>query len=411
MSKPFGAGASAFALTLSLLASAASAATTYHLTDLGLGVATGLNDLGQVVGYTLPTASIDFPAIPNGRGFVLDTVGGGGTQYLAPLAGFDTATPTSINNAGQIVGALTRGNAQSGFTQSAFLYSPGSGNGAGSMKALGTLGGAKLYSLEIGDGGHVVGLSDDANGLRHVMFKQPGSDALQDVTPVKGAPDYVLNTVGHPKVNASGQLAVTYVYMSGMSYVSGPNGSALKSLQGRSFGGPPALVDINDQGLMASSDCLYRFGCQAAFVDANGELTSVADPFKRIADSQTSQSGSAGASEINNARQLAGSFSSIKQPYVPFLSQADGKDVTAVEDLVFDDPEVLAQLKIATRNTYQGTAFSSIAGLNNLGQLLLNGGNGNIYLLSPVPEPATVLSMLTGLAAIGGLAMHRRRKA
>jgi probable HAF family extracellular repeat protein len=85
-----------------VLSSPAQTAPIYHLTDLGtlggtVSVPTGINDVGQIVGYSL-TAGGEY------RATLFDSSGGGANRHLGTLGG-NTSVASAINNAGQIVGS------------------------------------------------------------------------------------------------------------------------------------------------------------------------------------------------------------------------------------------------------------------------------------------------------------------
>ena len=113
---------------------ASGAAPQYTVTTLGPGVANSVNASGQAVGY-------------NGLQAVLYS--GGTVQSLGTLPGGSRSDATGINDSGQIVGWSNT----SGGAYLAFLYS------GTSMQELGTLGGPDSYGLGINDSGQVVGYS------------------------------------------------------------------------------------------------------------------------------------------------------------------------------------------------------------------------------------------------------------
>ena len=139
--------------------SAQTALTTSYLIDTNTWEATeiafpdrhtharGVNDLGQVIGYTI-TAGRDQHAFitgPNGVGITdIGTLGG------------ENSVAEGINGAGRVVGwAETAGR-----SAHAFITGP---NGAG-MTDLGTLGGFSSSAQAINTNGQIAGYSDTASG-------------------------------------------------------------------------------------------------------------------------------------------------------------------------------------------------------------------------------------------------------
>ncbi len=131
----------------------------------GWGEATGINDRGQVVGWS--TLQGD-EAIP-GYAFLYD---GGALQNLGALGG-NFSVATGINNRGQLTGraALADG------ANHVFLYS------GGTMQDIGTLGGRHASGSAVNDRGHVAGLSYLAGDVqefhaflyRHGVLKDLGT--------------------------------------------------------------------------------------------------------------------------------------------------------------------------------------------------------------------------------------------
>lgn len=162
------------------------------ITDLGtLGgresLATAINDSGQVVGWsdTASGSSHAFITGPNGIGMTdLGTLGGS----------FSKAT--GINDSGQVVGDNFFG-----ADRHAFITGP---NGKG-MTELGTLGGETSEAHGINDSGEVVGQSTTATGEIHsFVFSHGGITDLSLLAPVVAAGWTNLNALS---INNDGQIA------------------------------------------------------------------------------------------------------------------------------------------------------------------------------------------------------------
>ena len=156
-------------LSLCVVVSAAAvSAQTYHVTDLGtLGGdtshATRISTGGMVVGNSSPSDPIDLHA------FVYD----GTLHDLGTLGGIQSLS-SGINTNGKIVGwAQTDGNA----ALRAFLYD-------GTMHDLGTLGGQNSEAADINSSGKIVGFADLADGFSHA-FSYDG--AMHDLGTLGGS--------------------------------------------------------------------------------------------------------------------------------------------------------------------------------------------------------------------------------
>lgn len=129
---------------------------------LSVDTAPLINDLGQIAGQQT-----------NGRAVILDLATDqvkvfGESQDLS-------ATPSALNAAGQMVGYFALG---SGTDSHAFIS-----NSDGSLKDLGTLGGASSAALAINKHGLVVGWSDTTNGGRHAFMTSSDGQSLIDISP------------------------------------------------------------------------------------------------------------------------------------------------------------------------------------------------------------------------------------
>jgi probable HAF family extracellular repeat protein len=101
----------------------------------------------------------------------------GGVQYtvtdLGKLSGYTyRSVPTGINNSGQVVGYSMDG----AFTSHAFLWQAGSG-----MQDLGTLGGASGSALAINNSGQVVGATTDSSNSQNLPFLWQSGKGMQKI--------------------------------------------------------------------------------------------------------------------------------------------------------------------------------------------------------------------------------------
>ena len=169
----------------SFTSSAAWAATTYTVTDLGtLGgtwsQANGINASGQVVGQAAGTP---------GDGYHAFLYSGSTMTDLGTLGGTDSYA-TGINASGQVVGyAYTPGNV----SRHAFLYS------GSTMTGLGTLGGTCSWAYGINASGQVVGGANTPGDASWHAFLYSGS-TMTDLGTLGGTDSYATG------INASGQV-------------------------------------------------------------------------------------------------------------------------------------------------------------------------------------------------------------
>ena len=58
-----------------------------------------------------------------------------------------------------------------------------------------------------------------------------------------------------------------------------------------------------------------------------------------------------------------------------------------------------------------GTVLYQALGINDSGQIIADGSNGQAYLLTPVPEPGSYAMMLAGLGLVGYVVRRKKQKA
>lgn len=121
-------------------------------------VATGINDKGQVVGYS--------NAIPGGPADAF-LYNDGVMTGLGTLAGYDTSYATGINNKGQVVGYVAQTTASSETVSEAFLYDHGV------MTDIGPPGWSNTTATAINAKGQIVGYGINPEGAEHAFLLTP----------------------------------------------------------------------------------------------------------------------------------------------------------------------------------------------------------------------------------------------
>jgi probable HAF family extracellular repeat protein len=142
----------------------------------------GMQDLGVLTGweysggYGINQAGVIVGGLskPKGEGYVETSFGwrkGLGMHYLKGMS-LKNSTPMAVNNSGQVVGGGWTAEGQT----HAFLWSL-----EGGTQDLGTLGGASSVALAINNSGQVVGWSQTPTGIAHA-FLWTEESGMQDLT-------------------------------------------------------------------------------------------------------------------------------------------------------------------------------------------------------------------------------------
>lgn len=395
-------------LALLCAASCSASAASYSMLDIGdLGgagvVATGLNNLGQVVGYATTAASQQ-------HAFV--TGYGGRNMVDVGTLGGTTSAAWAINDAGQIVGSASlAGNAST----HAFVTA----GATSQLKDLGTLGGRNSVAYGINNAGQIAGVSDMGSkslvqGATHV-FVSNGQGALSDAGTLADPSKPGASALGSTNlkvagINAAGRIvgsAASDQYLkdsdTGTWYPTGASdGNNLQGFSVNANGGSwmsitPSVGQVafnvrglNDFGYVVGNWMSSRNGFSSAFViGPNGAS------FQELG---MPGGWSSTAYDINNLNQIVGgaTFSSTSSVWHAFVTV--GGTVVDLNSLV---------------DLTDGSYLTVARAINDGGQIVASASNGRTYLLSPtvaVPEAGAGQMAVFALGVICLLAGRQRGK-
>lgn len=348
---------SALVFSLGAAAPVLSQAQSYIDVAVGNVVALALNDNGQITGYR---------STDNGfQAFITGNNGSGLTSIDLPLSSFGGYQPVSaglgINNQGQVVGTEFN-------TGTAFATGP---NGQ-DAQPIGTARGID-GAYGINDLGQIAGTQHD-----FVVVLDQATDQLT----VLGASQGLFATPAG--INDKGQVvgSITMNPYVDHAFVSNSDGSLtdLGTLGGNVSRG----LAINKFGWVVGYSETDSGSTHAFMASADNHLLIDINPGVAYAK----------ALGINDAGQIIGEYSnSLLEGVHPFITGANGQG--------FFDLSALVSLT-------GGVGITSVRGINNAGQLLVEGFDGQTHLLTPVvPEPGTLALWLLGMVGLGVAARRR----
>lgn len=322
-------------------------------------VPVAINNLGQVVGF-LPRGDGAHAFLYTGTGFVeLGTLGGGSSRAYG------------INDAGVVVGEAENGAG----TPRAFVYS------SGAMSDLGTFGGPSSRASAINNRGQIAGVADSEDGSFAFLYST--STGMQNLGALPGGVSSRAEGVNDEGMVVGGSIVGdsplpmfhAFLYSAGSMEDLGPLNGSFSVGQA-----------INDSGQVVGW-ANAGFGIDHAFLYSAGVMTDLGT---------LTGTGSSVAYDINNQGQAVGWSEVANRETRGVMYQ--GGAVIDISSLIDSSAGWTVEAAYAINDYRQIAAFGC---KDNFCQALL------LDPVSPVPEPQTSILLLAG---IGAISLIRRQK-
>ncbi|KJH71766.1 PEP-CTERM sorting domain-containing protein [Aliterella atlantica] len=356
----------------------ASAATLYSVLDLGVvsGIDTvdaiDVNDLGQVLGESgnIEDGPITFRTVPN-RPINPAT-------DIVEVRADDVTFSKDLNNSGQVVGIILGGSR----TTSGFITEP---NG------LITTG---LFPIQ-----EVVAINNLGQAIGSSSFCISFDCRIRGSEPIRINPDGTTSSLfALDREAANGRLSGGAINDLGQvatsSYRSAPNSQINPETDdiGSLGGGGTSGLDINNLGQVVGSSTTTSGETRAFRTTANSAINLETDDLGTLGGNDSV------ANAINELGQVVGYSELANGDVRAFLF--DENTMFDLNDLVAGDVDF---------------TFTEAVGINESGQIAVNGFFGNdsqnsrAFLLTPVPEPTSMLGVLAFGAGAGILRRRAKR--